>query len=1205
MDLSRLLGDQHRRTLDAVVLHLAVPGLREGIQLRGTDTASSEELGAVLGGRLMQVVLAIDEADGAVVELDDAHAVAIWTGPEAAVRAARCAVRVVAGLGGEADPPRAGLASGQVVLSGADTVRAEGEPLTSLARTAQVVPEGGVLLDDATHDRVEVPCLRIGTGWLVTELGAEPLAKGPRPEGRAQVRQRTVLLVRAPLETELDELRAAAEGTSWLGHRVGRSAWEQQLVLDDGEAATLLALRLRGVLPDARIGIASGRVLLADLAGKRVATGETVRLAEQLARTGEGIDVDRATWEAAEQRVHFEELDPRPLHGFDGAVAAWRAERPRRAASGWVSERGPSLVGRESERAVVATVLDGAHVLVEGPAGIGKSALVSELLHLAGERPLLIARGDPVGRSEGWSAWEPVVAELLGPPEGRADRLHERLEAVDLAAYAPVLNPVCDLELPDTVSTARLHGAARARWGDTLLTALVEQAEPVALVVEDAQWLDSASWRLLAELARDPGRGLLIVARSFEGAPRLEGTHLELGGLASADTAAFVARCLGVERAPSELVAWVQAVTRGHPFHVQELTLTLFERGDVEVDEGEVRVVGTLEDLALSPTIEAVLGQRIEDLPDEARELLCHAAAVGLQASPEAISAALGREVGPLPPSLEESGLLRASSPERWQLGHRLVQEAAYALLPATQRPEVHARIARWLEAEAPLESSYPSLIFHWSHADAPEQEARYLRESAVLALRQGAHREAAAVLERVQEVEPPSSVLQRATLSRLRADAHFGLGELAAADLYARQALSSLGEGLRTGLRLLLPAVGAVLGALGLRRKRGVVRDELVQGAMAAERLAQGLLFGTDPDALLGASLQAVDLAERSGSAVPVARSYALLGMVAAFGRLRLLSARWFERAGQTAAETRDGGAEVFVGVAEATWRIGLGRWDAAGEILAGTRRVAEDLGDPHELEVVRVLQASWLLGVGRVQEGADACEQLLDEARRRGNAQHEVWALNTLAQALLYLGRFDEAVLHLEDAVALQEAADAPSTLNTRGLLALALLRAGQRSRALEAAVTATESLQGVVPRLFALHAATAGVTEAWLGLWMAAERAGEDATQLRAATRKALDHFAAFSRVFPIGLPRRWIYQGHVLSLEGDRDKAMAAWAKGLAEAQRLGEPYDQALALDALGRNTTDGERRDQLLAEASRLYRELGCRWHLATLARLS
>jgi len=1186
--------------MEATVLHLAVPGLREGIRLRGTDTASSEELGGVLGERLLRLVLAIDEADGALVELDDGHAVALWTGPDAAVRATACAVRIVAGLAGDdGQPPRAGLATGEVHLSGPAPVTADGPPLTALVTTGQVVPEGGVLLDDATRAAVDIPCLRIGAGWLVTELGAEPLARSaPAP---AQVRQRSVVLVRAPLAEPVTALRGVAGTATWLGHRVGRTSWEQQLLLDAPEAATHMALQVHKVLPDACIGVASGRVLLATVGATRVATGETVLLAEQLARTGQGIEVDRATFETCVERVLFDEVEARPLHGFEGPVPAWRAVQPRSRSAGWLSPRGPGLVGRAVERDLVATVLTGARVLVDGPAGIGKSALVSELLHTAGARSVLVLRGDPVERSEGWSAWQSVVRQLLGDDDRQAALL-TRLGEVGLEAYAPVLNPVCDLELPDTVETKRLHGAARARWGDALLTALVEQAEPDALVVEDAQWLDSASWRLLAELAKHPARGVLVVGRSLAQAPPLDGAALELGGLARDDTAALVARCLGVSDAPAALVDWVQGVTRGHPFHVQELTLTLWQGGDLEVDDRGVRVVGALQDLALSPSLEAVLTRRIEDLPESDRAVLCHAAAVGLHGSRQAVEAALGVEVPSLPRSLRDAGLWRESGPDAWQLGHRLVQEAAYALIPAAERPAVHRRIAAWLEAEGAVEAAYPSLIHHWSHADAADQEAHYLRQAGVLALRQGAHREAAEALLRAQEVHPPSTAIDRATLARLRADAHFGLGELAVSDLHARQALAALDERLRSGLALLGPALRAVLGALGVRLGQGRVREELVQGALSAERLAQGLLFGTDPDALLAASLQAVDLAERSGSSVPVARSYALLGMVAAFGRLRLLSSRWFERARALAGA--DGAAEVFVGVAEATWRIGHGRWDAAGQTLTTTRALADELGDPQELEVVRVLQASWLLGVGRIKEAANACDELLAGARQRNNGQHEVWALNTLAQALLYLGRFDEAVLHLEDALALQEAADAPSAINTRGLLALALLRAGQRARALEAAVSATESLQGVVPRLFALHAGTAGVTEAWLGLWRAAERACEDASQLRAATRKALDHFAAFSRVFPIGLPRFKVYEGEALMLEGRRDRAIGSWETGLSEARRLGEPYDRALALDALGRNTPDPERRDELLAEASRLYRELGCSWHLAALARL-
>ena len=247
----------------------------------------------------------------------------------------------------------------------------------------------------------------------------------------------------------------------------------------------------------------------------------------------------------------------------------------------------PVILGRDAELAVLSAAADaaeagqGAFVLVEGPAGIGKTML----LRMACARPevpgprILTARGlalesgfaygiarqliEPVRASAGPGEWD----ELLDGAAGLAARVF------DWAGAGSV---------EDDVPYATTHGLY---W----LAANLAARRPLVIAVDDAHWADAPSLRWLAHLAaRIDGLpiALLLAVRSGPDEPAVLDelragpacTALRLGPLGGEATAALVRERLG-GRADAELCRACHDYTGGNPFLLESLAAALREIG--------------------------------------------------------------------------------------------------------------------------------------------------------------------------------------------------------------------------------------------------------------------------------------------------------------------------------------------------------------------------------------------------------------------------------------------------------------------------------------------------------------------------------------------------------------------------------------------------------------------------------------------------
>ena len=194
-----------------------------------------------------------------------------------------------------------------------------------------------------------------------------------------------------------------------------------------------------------------------------------------------------------------------------------------------------TLIGRESELAVLQRTFEetrngGTRLLaVLGEPGIGKTALVTAFmdeLRLTGT-PVSVARAEREDRRTSLLPWRRVLASLLGlPPDCNGFIVLEKVrarvqETSDIVRRLPLLGGVLGIAIPENEGTRHLEGPHRGDATMRLLGDLIGvlAPHPLVLVLEDSQWLDSASWRLIEWILGSLSSLLLIVCVRVEEIP--------------------------------------------------------------------------------------------------------------------------------------------------------------------------------------------------------------------------------------------------------------------------------------------------------------------------------------------------------------------------------------------------------------------------------------------------------------------------------------------------------------------------------------------------------------------------------------------------------------------------------------------------------------------------------------------------------------
>lgn len=371
-------------------------------------------------------------------------------------------------------------------------------------------------------------------------------------------------------------------------------------------------------------------------------------------------------------------------------------------------------------------------VLVSGPAGSGKSSLVSALpRHLeriparfAGGKSELLQRDIPYACIR--QILRSVVKQLLSGSNAALARVQGRL-TMTVAGHARLLVDLVP-EAEHLVGPAgprvdlpvAMLNSLMTRAIVTLLTAFAEESSPLILFFDDLQWADPQTLAILeALIASRPRQTVLIAAfrgsetdvpaqaRTVAAAARAEAVPvvaLAVEPLTEADTTELLAHVLDDDPAElRSLAAVIQVKTAGNAFHIGQLLQSMVSRGVVSFDMDAQRWIWHGPAASRQGDVVELMSTRLHALNQDARELLQLLACLGGRggrSSLAELAASSEPDLERAAQPLVAAGLVSVSGP-LLSITHDRVLEAAYALTPEAQRPAEHARIARALIRDA------------------------------------------------------------------------------------------------------------------------------------------------------------------------------------------------------------------------------------------------------------------------------------------------------------------------------------------------------------------------------------------------------------------------------------------------------------------------------------------------------------------------
>jgi adenylate cyclase len=520
--------------------------------------------------------------------------------------------------------------------------------------------------------------------------------------------------------------------------------------------------REHGIALAARIGLNSGEVVVGrigdDLRMDYTAQGATVGLAarmQELAEPGRPC-LAEDTAALVEGLVELRELGPVAVKGLSRRVRVFellglgtvRTRFEAARARGLSPFLGRAREARALEEALASALRgEGGVVGLVGPPGVGKSRLAFEALQRARAAGLSVIQAEGLAHARRLPLLPiaQLVRRYLGVADGESgeaarQKIAGRLVLLD-RELAPLLPLVFDfLGLGDPERTIPIDPSARQRQLFEVVRRFLRaqsDRDPTVLLLEDLHWFDPASDRVLEQIVEAVvGTRLLVLVtyRPEYEAPWMRShrfRRIEVDALPPQAADDLLRELLGDDPSLAGVARRIRDTAGGNPLFLEEVVRSLVESGELVGERGALRAAREVEAIEVPGSVQSVLAERLDRLPEAERATLEAAAIVG----PRVPATLLGRLLGRPAPELAERldrlcglDLLQrdVSSGDTYAFRHPLIQDVAYRSQLAEHRAPIHARLARILSEPVEGRSEPAALVaLHWERAGEIAEAAR------------------------------------------------------------------------------------------------------------------------------------------------------------------------------------------------------------------------------------------------------------------------------------------------------------------------------------------------------------------------------------------------------------------------------------------------------------------------------------------------
>lgn len=653
----------------------------------------------------------------------------------------------------------------------------------------------------------------------------------------------------------------------------------------------------KGIPLQIRVGIHTGEVVVRSIRTDNLHTdydpiGNTIHIASRMEGIAapSSILVSEPTYKLAEGYFEFKALGPAQVKGIPSPLVVYELQglgalRTRLQLS---AHRGlAKFVGRQVELVHLHQALEQSKagnskvVAVVGEAGVGKSRLFHEFKERL-QRGCLVLETFSVSHGKAFAYFpliellnnyfqitaqdderrcrEKVVGKMLTLERSFEDLVPYLLYLLGIGERSSVL-----VEMDPQIRRDRTFNAI------TQLLARESRNQPIELLFEDLQWLDSETEAFLAYLIDRLASTPILLLVNYRPEYQPEWAHavhcsqLRLEPLGQADAQALLTTLLGDDPSLPPLKQLIQDKTEGNPFFMEEVVQTLVEEKLLLGEPGQYRIEQTPPALHIPTTVQGVLAARIDRLPVAEKELLQTLAVIGkefpfslIQCICEEHDTRIGDDLCDLLARLEAAEFIyqRPAFPEvEYMFKHALTQEVAGHSLLSERRSTLHELTAQAIETLFPTRiADYCSeLAHHYRLSGNVPKAVEYLQRTGQQALQHSAQLDAIRHLSAAHELlerlpDTPARAHQELTLllslgPALMAVRGYGAPEVATTYTRALALCAQVGDD-----SVLFPAL------LGLRTYY-TLRAEYSTACELGERLLSVAQSAQDPDMLVEAN--------------------------------------------------------------------------------------------------------------------------------------------------------------------------------------------------------------------------------------------------------------------------------------------------------------------------------------------------------------
>ncbi|MCP4135969.1 MAG: AAA family ATPase [bacterium] len=394
------------------------------------------------------------------------------------------------------------------------------------------------------------------------------------------------------------------------------------------------------------------------------------------------------------------------------------------------------MVGREREITSLMRSFERAGngsaemMLVSGKPGVGKTALINEI-----RKPIVEKRGyyisgkyDRFGRDVPYSAFRLAFQELISRlfVENNEEMVHEwkaKLMAV-LGSNGKVITsviPNVELIIGEQTDVAELGPEeSQNRFSmvfESFISVFATKEHPLVIFLDDLQWADAASLRLMKTLISGGSCRYLFIIGAFRDR-EVSDYHplmvtldeiqkagvavkqVELSPLSSIDVNRLVAKILRCnEERSTDLAELVRSRTNGNPFFINQFFKTLYDERMLELDplSGWKWEMEDIHKMQVTDNVVDLMAEKISRLAENSRDVLKICSCLGNSFNLETLALVYEKRLEETLFDLAEALLegFVTHSGDVYRFTHDRIQEAAYSLISATDRVKLHYKIAR------------------------------------------------------------------------------------------------------------------------------------------------------------------------------------------------------------------------------------------------------------------------------------------------------------------------------------------------------------------------------------------------------------------------------------------------------------------------------------------------------------------------------